>query len=96
MAKKSTKTTREQAYREILAKDGIRFEDCRVLSFVFEYPIKTELFHYGLMAEKPDYYIFDCWDKNANVVVPKDETNDAHITLIAEQLGGQKTTANLR
>ena len=96
MAKKSTKTSREQQYRDILAKDGIRFEDCRVLSFVFEYPIKTELFHYGLMAEKPDYYIFDCWDKNANVVVPKDETNEAHITLIAEQLGGQKTTTNLR
>ena len=96
MAKKSTKTTREQQYREILAKDGIRFEDCRVLSFVFEYPIKTELFHYGLMAEKPDYFVFDCWEKYANVVAPKDEPNAAVIIAIASKNGGEKTTPNLR
>ena len=96
MAKKTSKSTREQTYREIIEKEGRKWDDCKVLSFVFKYQMQTELFHYGLMAEKPDYYIFDCWDKNANVVVPKDETNDAHITLIAEQLGGQKTTTNLR
>ena len=91
------KLTKETEYKLILEKHhGVSPEDCRVLSFVFEYPIKTELFHYGLMAEKPDYYLFDCFDKIANVVVPKDETNEAHIILIAEQFGGQKTTPKLR
>ena len=90
------KKTREAQYRAILAEKGLRLEDCRVLAFVFDYSMKAELFHYGLMAEKPDYYIFDCWDKNANIIVPKDETNAAHITLIAEQLGGQPRTPNLR
>lgn len=96
MANKSTKTSREQQYRDILAKDGIRFEDCRVLAFVFEQERRPEIFHYALMDEKPDYYLFNCWDNNAHVVVPKDETNAAHIKLIAENLGGHKTTPNLR
>lgn len=79
-----------------MAKDGIRFEDCRVLSFVFEYPMQTELFHYGLMAEKPAYFLFDCWDNNVNVIVPFDEQNAAVIVAIAEKNGGKKTTTNLR
>lgn len=89
------KPTRGDAYREILAKDGISFEDCRVLSFVFEDERQPHYFHYRLMDEKPDYFIFDWWEKYANVVVPKDATNDAHIILIAEALGGQKTMPNL-
>ena len=96
MATKSKKLTREQEYRQIMEKDGRRFEDCRVLSFVFEYPMQTELFHYGLMAEKPDYYLFDCWEKNANVIVPADEQNAAVIVGIAEKNGGKKTITNLR
>lgn len=94
MATKSK--TREAQYRAILEDIGLRLEDCRVLAFVFDYSMKAELFHYEIMAEKPDYYIIDCWDKNANVIVPKDETNAAHITLIAEQLGGKARTPNLR
>jgi hypothetical protein len=58
--------------------------------------MQTELFHYGLMAEKPDYFLFDCWEKYANVIVPKDEKNADVIIAIAEKDGGEKTIPNLR
>lgn len=96
MAKKTSKSTREQAYREIIKKEGRKWDDCKVLSFVFKYQMQTELFHYGLMAEKPDYFVFDCWEKYANVVAPKDEPNAAVIIAIAAKNGGEKTTPNLR
>ena len=67
-----------------------------VLSFVFYYQMQTELFHYGLMAEKPDYFVFDSWDKYANIVAKKDERNAAVIIAIAAKNGGEKTTPNLR
>lgn len=96
-AKKSTQIRREQQYWEILAKNAIRFEDCHVLTFVFEQERQPKLFHYGLMLyePRPVYFLFDCWDKYANVVVPKDEKNAAIIISIAEQKGGKKTTPNL-
>ena len=47
-------------------------------------------------AEKPDYILFDCWEKYANVVAPKDEQNAADIIAIAAKNGGEKTTPNLR
>lgn len=96
MAKKSSKATRGDQYREILASYGKRLEDCKVLAFAFKYQMQTELFHYGLMAEKPDYFLFDCWEKYANVVAPKDEQNAAVIIAIAAKNGGEKTTPNLR
>lgn len=98
MAKKTAKLTREQAYREILDRAGIRFEDCTVLAFGFKQELRPELFHFGLMMHEPRpvYYIFDCWDKYANVIVPKDEKNAAVIIAIAEKDGGEKITPNLR
>lgn len=96
MAKKTAKSTREQVYREILERAGIRFEDCTVLGFAFEYQMQTELFHYGLMAEKTDYFVFDCWGKYANVVAPKDEQDAAIIIAVAAKNGGKKITPILR
>ena len=98
MAKKTAKKTREQTYREILDQSGIRYEDCNVLAFAFKQERRYELFHFGLMLyePRPVYYLFDCWDKYANVVVPKDEKNAAVIIAIAEKDGGEKTTTNLR
>ena len=98
MAKKTGKTTREQMYREILERVGIRFEDCQILAFTFKHEKRPELFHLGLMLHKPRpvYYLFDCWEKYANVIVPKDENNAAVIIAIAEKDGGEKTTPNLR
>ena len=98
MAKKSSKATREQVYREILEQSGIRFEDCNVLAFAFKQDRRPELFHFGLMLHEPRpvYYLFDCWDKYANVIVPKDEKNAAVIIAIAEKDGGEKTIPNLQ
>lgn len=85
-------------YREILERSGIRFEDCNVLAFAFKEERKPELFHFGLMLHEPRpvYYLFDCWDKYAYVIVPKDEKNAAVIIDIAEKDGGEKRTPNLR
>ena len=47
------------------------------------------------MAEKPDYYIFDVWGRNAQVVAPRDESNAAWIIRIADGVGGQKTIPTL-
>lgn len=90
--------TREQEYREILTKDGIRFEDCRVLAFVFERERQTEIFHYDLMLRepRPAYHLYDCFGVNANVIVPDDANNAANIIAMAEKIGGHKTTPNLR
>lgn len=98
MAKKTDKTTREQIYREILERSGIRFEDCNILAFAFKQERRPELFHFGLMLHEPRpvYYLFDCWEKYANVVAPKDEQNAAVIIAIAAKNGGEKTTPNLR
>lgn len=93
--KKNTQRTRSDQYREIIEKDGRKWDDCKVLSFVFKYQMQAELFHYGLMAEKTRFFVFDCWEKYANVVAPKDEQNEAVIIAIAAKNGGEKTTANL-
>ena len=98
MAKTDKKVSRKDKYRAIMDKDGIRFENCNVLAFAFKHEKRPELFHFGLMLHEPRpvYYLFDCWDKYANVIVPKDEKNAAVIIAIAEKDGGEKTTPNLR
>ena len=95
MAKKSTKTARKDQYRAIMDKAGIR--DYKVLSFVFEQERANERFHYRLLltVPGPKYYLFDCYDKTANVIVPNDDKNAAWVQELAEQVGGHKTTPNL-
>ena len=95
---KATKETRAKQYREILAGIGIRFEDCRILAFTFKQERRPELFHFGLMLHEPRpvYYLFECWGKYANVVVPKDEENAAVIIAIAARDGGESVTPDLR
>lgn len=84
-------------YREILAQKGIRFEDCEVLAFEFKQN-GVRSFHFYLLNNWPFviYYSFDCWDKYAYVVVPKDEKNAAVIIAIATKNGGEKITPNLQ
>ena len=93
----SKKTTRESRYREILMSDGISFNDCRVLAFVFERPLDAETFHLRLMNadQRPEYHIFDYLGSMAHVVAPNDEQTLVRIQGIAEQMGGKKTTPNL-
>lgn len=94
---KSSKTPRIEQYRDILAKDGIRFEDCRVLGFAFENPLGAETFHLHLMnaGPRPEYHLFECLEKMAQIIIPKDEPTAARVQELAEQVGGKKTTPNL-
>ncbi len=97
MAKRNAKSTRKQTYREILDRDGIRFEDCRVLAFTFERPLGPETFHLHLMNAdpRPEYHLFDCLEKMAQIIIPNDEPTAARVQELAEQVGGKKTTPNL-
>lgn len=96
MAKNSA--GREQQYRAILAKEGKRFEDCRVVAFTFKDQSGPELFHYRLlMADpRPEYVLFDCFGTMAQVIVADDERTVKRIQELAGQVGGEKTTPNLR
>lgn len=99
MARKATKkTTREQQYRDILEPAGIRIEDCEILAFrvARESGKGPEIFHYDLMARKPSYYLFDCFDDTAVVVAPKDKKNTDIINDVAAGCGGVKTSINMR
>ena len=96
MAKKSSKLTRGDQYREILASYGKRLEDCKVLAFEFETEYGPELFHYELMYPlRPVYHLFDCFGKIAQIVVPNDPKNEEMAVQLAESCGGEKTTPNL-
>ena len=95
---KTTKESRAEQYREILAGIGIHFEDCRVLAFVLKQERRPELFHFGLMLNEPRpvYYLFESWDKYVNVIVPKNEENAAVIISIAKEIGAESLTPDLR
>lgn len=90
------KVSREQVYREILESRGIRFEDCRMLSFFFSVESWAKLFHYGIMMERVRYHLFDSWGLYAVVIAPDDEANANAIIELATQNGGQKTTISMR
>lgn len=97
MAKKTSKTTRGDQYREILASYGKRLEDCKVLAFAFETESGPEIFHYELMHPlRPVYHLFDRFGKIAQIVVPNDPENEELIVQLAEYSGGEKITPNLR
>lgn len=91
------KQTLESQYREILLAKGIKFEDCRVLSFRFEDEKKPKIFHYNLMSPGYDYFLFDLTGPVANVIVSAFEPKmwDS-IKFAAEWLGGKQITPNLR
>lgn len=94
MARKASKTRADQ-YREILAERGIRYEDCRVLAFAFNYQMQAEMFHFGIMAEKVDYFLFDAAENTANIIIPKDGQDAEKIAKIAQGCGGRSTTPKL-
>jgi hypothetical protein len=91
------KETRELLYRSILERDGIRYEDCKVLAFVFETESGPQIFHYKLMHPmRPVYYLFDFMEKIAQVVIPKNQDIEQKIISLAENVGGKKTTPKLQ
>lgn len=81
-----------------MGKYGLAPEEWHVISFVFDKESGPERLYYGLLMASPGpvYYLFDCFDKTANVIVPNDGDNAARIQQLAEQVGGKKTTPNLR
>lgn len=95
---KQTKRSKADEYKAIMEKNGHGPDEWRVLSFVFENEGKPEHFHIRLLMAipGPKYWLFDCFDKTANVVVPNDEQNAKWVQEIAELSGGHKTTPNLR
>lgn len=92
------KTDREQQYRAILAKEGKRFEDYRVVAFTFKEPNGPERLHYGLLLAdpRPEYILFDCFGTIAQIIVADDAKTIKKIQELAKQLGGEKTSPNLR
>lgn len=98
MAKRANKTTLGERYRAIMEKDGFGPREWVVLSFSFKSESLPERFHYRLMmAEpRPRYFLFDCYEKTANVIVPNDEQNSDVIKGLAQQLDGESVTPNLR
>lgn len=96
MAKIST--GREQQYRAILAKEGKRFEDYRGVAFTFKDQSGPERFHFRLLmtVPGPEYVLFDCFGLIAQVIVQNDERTVKWVQELAGQVGGEKTTPNLR
>ena len=93
---KRTKTNKAEEYRAIMEKEGIT--EYKVLAFAFLSDTGPEYLHYELMLADPQpaYYLFDIMGEIAQIIVPKDDENDAIIIRLAESCGGQKTTPNLR
>lgn len=91
-------TGREQQYRAIIAKEGKRFEDYRVVAFTFKEKGGPERFHFRLLmtVPGPEYVLFDCFGLIAQVIVPNDERTVKLVQELAGQVGGEKTTPNLR
>lgn len=92
------KTDREQQYRAILAKEGKRIEDYKVVAFTFKEPNGPERLHYGLLLAdpRPEYILFDCFGTIAQIIVADDAKTIKQIQELAKQLGGEKTSPNLR
>jgi hypothetical protein len=83
-------------YREIVEKEGLKWEDCKVLAFEFDGPEGPEILHYGLMFPlRPVYHLFDRFGNVAYIVVPKDPENERMCIQLAESCGGSKTTPYL-
>lgn len=92
MAKKISK---QAQYVDILQKDGIAFDACKVLAFTFDDAFGFSRLHYLLMAEpERKYYIFDVIDGGPVQVVCPAEAAE-HICKAASMAGGSKTTPKL-
>lgn len=96
MAKK-IKTTLADQYREILAREGMDFDKCKVVAFEFGSEWAVEIFHFELTYPlRPVYHIFDGWgDTVAQLVIPKDAENERMLEQLAESCGGESVKPRL-
>ena len=97
MAKKEKNTLMTQ-YREILAKDGIRMEDCEFLCFAFKDERIPAIFHFDLSLSRPrvSYHLFDTNGKNITVILDKwDKVGQKEVCELAAYHDGKRITPNL-
>lgn len=90
MAEKTKAISREQQYKTILAEKEININNCIFLRFEFNSEKKGPLFHYAVMESHVKYHLFDFWNKNSVVIVPKDQEIVQTITELALLLGGKE------
>lgn len=95
MAKK-IKTTLSDQYREILAREGLNFDDCKVVAFEFGSESGVDIFHFELTYPlRPVYHIFDGWENVAQIVIPKNAENERMLEQLAESCGGSSVKPRL-
>jgi len=70
-------------------------EDLRALAFRFPDTKGPERFHYTLLFGSGQYWLFDCWDDIAQVVIPDSDTIEQIIKDAAAKDGGIKITPEL-
>ena len=96
MAKKSSKATTADQYREILAREGLNFDDCKVVAFEFGSEFGVDVFHFELTYPlRPVYHIFDGWENVAQIVIPKNAENERMLEQLAESCGGESVKPRL-
>lgn len=93
MAEKTKAISREQQYKNVLTEKGISINGCKFLRFEFDSERNGPLFHYALMEAKVKYHLFDFWNKNSVVVVPKDQEIVRTVTELALLLKGKELKA---
>ena len=76
--------------------NGIRFDDCKVLAFVFDDIFGPMHYHYQLMFDSARYHLFDHIGSTAYVIIPNDDETEQICVQLAESCGGKKTVPDLR
>ena len=86
MAKK-VNTIRSQ-YEDIVARYGVKMDDCRILAFRFADYEGSVRFHYLLMTARVQYFVFDATEDRAQVVISDDERIAKTVERAAQMVGG--------
>lgn len=89
------KQTIESRYREIIARQGFKWENCRVLVFGFKTEADAKAFHYEtLSGDVPEHLIFDMTGRLVTVIVPERRGICEKYEAMAAQYGGEPRPFN--
>lgn len=87
--------TIESRYREIVARQGFKWENCRVLVFGFKTEADAKAFYYEtLSGVSPEHLIFDMTGRLVTVVVPERRGIREKYEAMAAQYGGEPRPFN--
>lgn len=87
--------TIESRYREIIARQGFKWENCRVLVFGFKTEADAKAFHYETLSGGfPEHLIFDMLGRLVTVVVPERWGICEKYEAMAAQYGGEPRPFN--